>query len=245
MKKLILLLFIPIVFTCSSDDDNVTLSNDTEVTDVDGNLYPLQLIADEVWSTQNLRTKTYRDGSPIPYVEDPIEWANLTTGAWQYVNNDPTTEEKYGLFYNFYAVNNPKGLSPDGTRIPSYADFLHLTSYFGTPMNEVDGVTDGDKEIFLGFLTDDPDYPWVRDESTMIGTNLTGFNLYPAGWQRDGTGALNFFGYGSFLWLSDAFSPSSTNASVASWRFFSNTNFSNGTSAAQNYYGCSVRFIKN
>ena len=145
MKKLILLLFIPLVFTCSSDssdDDDVTLSNDTEVTDVDGNLYPLQLIADEVWSTQNLRTKTYRDGSPIPYVEDPIEWANLTTGAWQYVNNDPTTEEKYGLFYNFYAVNNPKGLSPDGTRIPSYADFLHLTSYFGAPMNETDGGTE-------------------------------------------------------------------------------------------------------
>ena len=145
MKKLILLLSIPLVFTCSSDssdDDDVTLSNDTEVTDVDGNLYPLQLIADEVWSTQNLRTKTYRDGSPIPYVEDPIEWANLTTGAWQYVNNDPTTEEKYGLFYNFYAVNNPKGLSPDGTRIPSYADFLHLTSYFGAPMNETDGGTE-------------------------------------------------------------------------------------------------------
>lgn len=47
---------------------------------------------------------TYRDGTPIPQVTDPVEWSNLTTGAWCYVNNDPSTEEYFGKLYNWYAI---------------------------------------------------------------------------------------------------------------------------------------------
>ena len=96
MKKLILLLFIPLVFSCNSDssDDMGSLDN-TQLIDIDQNIYPVLEIADEFWTTQNLKTKTYRDGTPIPYVEDPIEWESLTTGAWRYVNNDSSTEENY------------------------------------------------------------------------------------------------------------------------------------------------------
>jgi uncharacterized protein (TIGR02145 family) len=236
MKKNFLISILLIFTYCSEDNDSSIISDDTQVSDIDGNTYPLQLIADEIWSTQNLRTKTYRDGTPIPYVEDPSEWANLTTGAWQYVNNDPSTEEKYGLLYNFYAVNNPKGLSPEGTRIPSYNDLFHLTSYFGAPL---DGTTD--EEIFLGFLTDDPEYTWVSGEFSAVGTNTTGFNLYPAGFQRS-TSSSNLFGRGTFLWSSDAFWSSYQNPFAARWTFTGS--YTVGTFSTQSYYGCSVRVIK-
>ena len=43
---------------------------------------------------------TYSDGTPIPQVTDATEWANLTTGAWCYYQNDETE----GKLYNWYAV---------------------------------------------------------------------------------------------------------------------------------------------
>ena len=68
----------------------------------------------------------YRDGTPIPQVTDPTAWANLTTGAWCYYNNDPANGAIYGKLYNWYAVagihdaaslNNPslrKQFAPQG-----------------------------------------------------------------------------------------------------------------------------------
>jgi hypothetical protein len=34
-----------------------------------------------VWSIKNLDVTTYRNGDPIPKVEDPTVWVNLNTGA--------------------------------------------------------------------------------------------------------------------------------------------------------------------
>ena len=240
MKRLLLLCSL-FILACSSDD-NVAISDNTVVLDVDGNSYALLLIADEIWSTQNLRTKTYRDGTLIPYVEDPIEWENLTTGAWRYVNNDPATEEKYGLLYNFYAVNNPKGLSPEGTRIPSYNDFLHLTSYFGASLNG-----DVAEEIFSGFLTDDSEHPWVNLSGiTLVGTNVTGLNLYPAGIQTTSFSSNPNLGFGWWtnLWSSDSATQTPQNKSISA-RWALTSPFSVSRWETLNYYGCSVRFVKN
>ena len=241
MKKLILLLFIPLVFTCNSDssDDTGSLDN-TQLIDIDQNIYPVLEIADEFWTTQNLKTKTYRDGTPIPYVEDPIEWENLTTGAWRYVNNDSSTEEKYGLLYNFYAVNNPKGLAPEGSRIPSYTDFLHLTSYYGAPITSFP-----EEEIFLSFLTDDPEIPWNRNEFSFQGTNSTGFNLYPSGVQRSSDSS-TLFGYVAVLYSSSITDgPGSSDYPFAP-RFTASSpgNLVIGEFTGNYYYGCAVRLIK-
>ena len=80
MKKLLFLFTTLLLISCSSEDDNPQESNDTEIIDTDGNVYSVQLIADQYWTIDNLKTKTYRDGTPIPFVEDPSEWENLTTG---------------------------------------------------------------------------------------------------------------------------------------------------------------------
>ena len=70
------------------------------------------------WTTKNLDVSTYRNGDIIPEVKDPKEWAILTTGAWCYYNNDPKNGPIYGKLYNWYAVNDPRGLAPEGFYVP-------------------------------------------------------------------------------------------------------------------------------
>ncbi len=75
------------------------------------------VICGQTWSTRNLDVATYRNGDPIPQVTDPGEWVKLTTGAWCWYNNDSATYHAYGRLYNWYAVNDPRGLAPEGWHV--------------------------------------------------------------------------------------------------------------------------------
>jgi len=88
-------------------------------------------ICGQVWMVKNLDVSTYRDGTPIPQVTDPTEWAGLTTGAWCYYNNDPANGDIYGKYYNWYAVNDPRGLAPVGWHVPSDAEWMTLEDCLG------------------------------------------------------------------------------------------------------------------
>jgi uncharacterized protein (TIGR02145 family) len=97
-------------------------------------------IGSQIWSKFNLDVTTYSDGTPIPQVSNPVEWSNLTTGAWCYYNNDTANGVVYGKLYNWYAVagihdNDPttpnKTLAPSGWRIPSNNDWTELTNFLG------------------------------------------------------------------------------------------------------------------
>ena len=226
------------------DYSDVYVGNLDNITDIDGNEYPIVEIGGQKWVSKNLSVKSYRDGTPIPHVQDPVEWENLTTGAYRYVNNDPDTESKYGLMYNYYAVNNPRGLSPKGTRIPSLNDFIHLTSFLGYPCHEDSSPSN---ELFKGILTNDNSVTWNNtDGSQIIGTNTTGFNLYPSGWFRYSGDTNTQYGKSSFLWTSEG--PHGENDYYMVMRF-SSTNST--TSKVANYSllyfksGLCVRVIVN
>jgi uncharacterized protein (TIGR02145 family) len=85
----------------------------------------------KVWSTLNLNVTKYRNGDEIPQVTDPTEWANLTTGAWCWYNNDSLLGIKYGRIYNWYAVNDQRGLAPDGWHIPDISEWNDLFNCIG------------------------------------------------------------------------------------------------------------------
>ena len=77
-------------------------------------------ICSQTWMFKNLNVDRYRNGDPIPNVTDPAIWAGLTTGAYCYYNNDSATYAVvYGKLYNWYAVNDPRGLAPEGWHVPS------------------------------------------------------------------------------------------------------------------------------
>jgi uncharacterized protein (TIGR02145 family) len=76
---------------------------------------------------KNLDVARYRNGDIIPQVTDPTEWSNLTTGAWCWYNNDSATYGSvYGKLYNWYAVNDPRGLAPQGWHVASDGEWNKL-----------------------------------------------------------------------------------------------------------------------
>jgi uncharacterized protein (TIGR02145 family) len=89
-------------------------------------MYKSVKIGEQEWMAENLNVDYYRNGDKIPEIKDPEQWNNLKTGAWCYYDNDPENGKKYGKLYNWYAVNDPRGLAPEGWHIPEMTDFGNL-----------------------------------------------------------------------------------------------------------------------
>lgn len=80
------------------------------------------------WMPRNLDVVTYRNGDTIPQISDSASWANATSGAWCYYNNDPANDTIYGKLYNYYALTDPRGLAPEGWRLPTEDDWNALSN---------------------------------------------------------------------------------------------------------------------
>ncbi|MCK7537523.1 MAG: fibrobacter succinogenes major paralogous domain-containing protein [Marinilabiliales bacterium] len=53
-----------------------------------------------------------------------VKAAEAGEPAWCYQENGPKTGgNRYAKLYNWYAVNDPRGLAPEGWRIPTNADW--------------------------------------------------------------------------------------------------------------------------
>ena len=84
--------------------------------------------------TKNLDVATFRNGDPIPEAKSNEEWQKAGENkqpAWCYYDNDPKNGAIYGKLYNWYAVNDPRGLAPSGYHIPSDAEWTKLTDFLG------------------------------------------------------------------------------------------------------------------
>jgi len=93
--------------------------------------YPTVAIGGQVWMQKNLNVCKYRNGDDIPQVQDSAAWAALTTGAWCYYENNTANGPVYGKLFNWYAVNDPRGLAPIGYHVPSDGEWTTLTTYLG------------------------------------------------------------------------------------------------------------------
>src|ERR1022692_1573344 len=88
-------------------------------------------IGKQTWMAENLNVTSYRNGDKIPQVQDANEWSKLTTGAWCYYQNKTEYGFIYGIMYNWYAVNDSRGLAPKGWHIPSDAEWLEMINILG------------------------------------------------------------------------------------------------------------------
>jgi hypothetical protein len=114
-----LLIYVPAGFYFYKGGVWTSLSETTSYPN--GTATPILTICCQSWMTKNLDVATYRNGDAIPLVTDATAWAALTTGAYCYYNNDPGTYgATYGKLYNWYAVNDPRGLAPEGWHVPTY-----------------------------------------------------------------------------------------------------------------------------
>ena len=124
-------------------------------------------ICGQVWMQNNLDVTHYSNGDEIPQVTDQTQWVNLTTGAWCYYNNDPANGATYGKLYNWYAVNDTRGLAPEGWHVPTNGEWTILSNCLGG-----DAIAGG-KMKEIGTLH------WQTPNS--FATNLSGFTGLPAG----------------------------------------------------------------
>jgi uncharacterized protein (TIGR02145 family) len=92
------------------------------------------VIGEQIWISSNLNVNKFRNGDPVPQAKTSDEWFRAQLNkqpVWCYYDNNPVNEEKYGKLYNWYAVNDPRGLAPEGWRIPSEKDWNQLKIYLG------------------------------------------------------------------------------------------------------------------
>jgi uncharacterized protein (TIGR02145 family) len=188
-------------------------------------------ICNQVWATRNLDVTTYRNGDPIPQVTDPTLWANLTTGAWCYYNNDPANGPIYGKLYNWYAVNDPRGLAPTGWQVPSYAKWGFLINCLGG-VNVAGGKMKSTGILELG--------TGLWQSPNVDATNASGFTGLPEGY-RSNDGTFSNIGYGGYWWSSLEYDT------TFAWNFalsYSTGGATNGVELPKNY-GFSVRCLRN
>ena len=148
-----------------------TLDSAYTFSDGFGNEYRAISIGTQVWMTENLKTTQYRNGDHIPYVSDNGNWVAETNGALCYYDNDPAylldAVGPYGYLYNWYAVNDSRGLAPEGWHIPGRDEWQTLVDYLG-------GTT-----VAGGKLKDTGLARW--DPPNFGATNESGFTALPAG----------------------------------------------------------------
>lgn len=103
---------------------------DGNIDDADNDCIATAIICNQIWMVNNLDVSTYRNGDPIPQSTDG--WIGITTGAWCWYKNDSATyAATYGKLYNWYAVNDPRGLAPAGWHIPTDLEWTTMTDCLG------------------------------------------------------------------------------------------------------------------
>jgi len=105
-----------------------------KVADIDGNIYPTITIGSQTWTARNLEVTKFRNGETIPEAKSLKKWENAGNEekpAWCYYNYNSANGTKYGKLYNWYAVNDSRGISPEGLHIPSDAEWKILTDTLG------------------------------------------------------------------------------------------------------------------
>jgi uncharacterized protein (TIGR02145 family) len=149
--------------------------------------YDSVTIGSQVWMKSNLDVDRFRNGDTIPYVADQLKWDNLKTGAWCYFHSNSAIGKIYGKLYNWYAVNDPRGLAPAGWHIPSDAEWATLTQFLG-----------GDS-IAGGKLKETGKKHWVNPNDAA--SNSSGFTALPGGWCNN-YNTTNDIGYYAYWWTS-------------------------------------------
>ena len=182
-------------------------------------------IGNQIWMLNNLDIDHYRNGDPIPKIRDTIKWSKLTTGAWCYFENSNCLGKIYGKLYNWYAVNDPRGLAPKAWHVASYEEWVELIQYLG-----------GDS-IAGGKLKESGTSHWKSPNGGA--TNESGFSAVPGGMLDAYSGVFSFWGYIGCWW-----SATESNATLARiWQLSCNdaSIFGYGSSKVN---GFSVRCVK-
>jgi uncharacterized protein (TIGR02145 family) len=83
----------------------------------------------QIWTQTNLSATKFRNGDDIPQAKSSADMeraARQGKPVWCYYDFDPDNDMKYGKLYNWYAVNDPRGIAPSGWHIPNNDEWNQL-----------------------------------------------------------------------------------------------------------------------
>jgi uncharacterized protein (TIGR02145 family) len=170
--------------------------------------YATVLIGDQCWFAENLRSENYNNGDAIPAALSDSDWSSTTSGATAvygegssyceaYTPDGDACDEawslsEYGRLYNWYAVDDARGLCPSGWHVPTDGEWTVMTDFLG-----------GESEAGGHMKTT---YGWNGGGN---GTNSSGFSGLPGGSRDLYDGYFNDAGNSGGWWSS---SPSGSYA---------------------------------
>ncbi len=128
LAVLILVLVVFFAREGSQTDNGKTMMVSTcpEQITYQGVVFRAKEIGEQCWMVENLKAFSYRDGSAIPNLPASADWDGDEEGAYACYNNQISRCDNYGALYNWYAVNNEKGLCPEGWSLPTYQQWVEL-----------------------------------------------------------------------------------------------------------------------
>lgn len=221
--KFLTVISILIFSSCSSDYSSQSLSNGTSLRNIKPILANQVQIGNQIWMTKNLNVSKYRNGDPIPQVQDPNQFTAMTTGAWCYYGNNPANGDLHGKLYNFYAVKDPRGLAPEGWHIASNQEWSILINFLGIEA----------KQKLCAPLM----WPWGVSPIT----NSSGFSCLPSGGRFFDDESIDYYlGEESYIWTSTINTDYS-----AIYRYISTPNLIESPESLILSSGLSVRCVKN
>ncbi|MBP5710322.1 MAG: fibrobacter succinogenes major paralogous domain-containing protein [Bacteroidales bacterium] len=216
----------------------------TQVTDQDGNVYPVVQIGSQCWMKENLRTTHYANGTSIA-----LGSSTSTTTAYRYYpNNSSSNVSTYGYFYNWKAVMqnsssssvNPsgvQGICPTGWHVPSDAEWTQLTNYVGS---QTQYQCDNSSYNIAKALASTTGWD-SSSETCAVGNNpgtnnATGFSALPAGTYY---GGFRDFGDGAYFWSATEINGSKAYSCYLGYNY----DYVSGGDGSKSY-GFSVRCIR-
>ena len=187
---------------CGGDAES---EDECSITDIDGNTYEIVTIGDQVWMAENLTTSRYNDNSPIPYVSGASDWGLLTTGAYSNYGNDPNIANINGKLYNWFAVEDYRGICPVGWHVPNDTDFMQLEIVLG--MHDEDALNTNWRggEDDIGSMLASNSNLWDNGLLEMSESfDESGIKVIPAGVRWD-TGVFNGQLNSAYFWTSSLY----------------------------------------
>ena len=179
---------------CGGENNNCVL-------DIDGNGYTTVILGDQEWLAENLKVTRYNNGDEIPTDISNLQWGDINYGAYAVYNDDSANTDIWGNLYNWYVVDDSRGVCPEGWHVPTDEEFMQLEIFLGMSYEEASeygyrGTNEGSK--LAGF-----EELWsYGDILNDWGFNTSNFDAKPSG-ARDGVnGTWTASGYFAEFWTS-------------------------------------------
>lgn len=170
--------------------------------------YATVLIGSQCWFAENLRSENYTNGEAIPAGLSSSEWSAASFGALT-VYEDAQGNDFYlpnlGRLYNWYAVDDARGLCPSGWHVPSDTNWMTMEMALGMSQAEAEGA--GWRGTDQGTQMKTDDGWWMNGFGD--GTNSSGFSGRPGGFRGQNGYEFDFAGVAGFWWCSPSDAPNS------------------------------------